>query len=118
MSARSFCRNPLVAASTPLTASGSVNLPGGEEFGELLVCVNVASVAGTTPSVQFFIETSPDSGVTWFPVAQSASITAAGLSTIAIGGGNGSPFGYTLRLRYAVAGTTPSIAATVWALGK
>ena len=112
--------------SATVTASGqSGPFQVGDVF-ELLVFVNVALVSGTTPTLNVFIDTSFDGDSTWTQVCASTQITAIGQQVFALGAGvaalngvaSGIPFGDTIRVRYALGGTTPSFTVAISAVGK
>ncbi len=86
------------------------------------VTVIVGAVTGTTPSMQVFIQISPDGGTTWFtvPGASSAAITATGSTLFTMYPGatpvansvSAFPLPRTWRLTYVITGTTPSFTLT------
>ncbi|HZU13900.1 MAG TPA: hypothetical protein VFB58_13745 [Chloroflexota bacterium] len=117
-------RNPVTAtlqASAAQTAGGSSAAYGCGNLDELLLFLNVTAASGTTPQLNVFVDTSDDGGTTWYQLAQlgPANITAAGQYTLALGlGSTAGPFGNTIRIRWTVAGTTPSFTFAVKAVGK
>lgn len=113
------------------TASGSSTPVAVGSFRELLLLINITAVTGTTPTLQFFFETSDDGGVTWYQLNTSTSYTSVGQSGFSFGagvsgGGSGSaatqatalPLGDTFRVRWIIGGTTPSFTFKATAIGK
>jgi hypothetical protein len=87
---------------------------------ELRCDLNVTAITGTAPTIQFFVEHTPDGGTSWFSVGNTAVISTAGSAalTLTAKGTANSAFGLSGRLRWAVGGTTPSITFTAFIIGK
>ena len=101
-----------------LTASG-VSAPIAINSVEYLaVDVSVTAVSGTTPSMLLYIERQGADG-NWYPIWTSSAITAVGLTSTSIGSGMTIPaaLGSTIRLRWAITGTTPSFTLTASLVG-
>lgn len=113
------------------TAAQTVSGQSGPQqpgfYRELLLFLRVTAVAGTTPTLNVFVDLSDDGGATWFQTAQlgPANISAVPtqpyaatyLLTLAATGPNGA-FGDTYRIRWVIAGTTPSFTFQVTAIHK
>lgn len=96
-------------ASAARTASGSTAAIAG--FGDrttLRAQVDVTAAAGTTPTLDVVIEDTLD-GTNWNVVGTFTQKTAAGREVINIT----APFADRLRVRWTVAGTTPSFTFSV-----
>ena len=122
-----------IAPGKVVTASGSSNdLPGYSPqndpyggglpvggFDDLSVDVSVTALTGGGASVQFWIDRLGTDGV-WYPIANSAVLTAPGVfsTTLAAQNSQSQSFGKICRLRWVVAGTTPSITLSASIIGK
>ena len=73
------------------------------------VGVNVAAVAGTSPSMQLYFEILGADGV-WYAVWKPTAVTAAGqqITTLGPGCATAAVLGVQARLRAVISGTTPS----------
>lgn len=91
------------------------------------VYVNVSAVSGTTPTLDLYLQGSYDGGQNWVDLASSPQVTATGGVILALSsqGAASAPFAATdgtmaastaktvtfpdrVRLKYKIAGTTPS----------
>lgn len=122
-----------IQAGTVITASGDSrslqgNNPGGipyqqglpvEAHDVLAVDISVTALAGTAPTVQFFYDRQGLDGV-WYPVYNTPVMSAAGNQSTTLAGANSASqeFGFIGRLRWVVAGTTPSITFSASITGK
>ena len=99
----------LQQASAPVTASGNSAPIQINAVEYLAVDVSVTAVSGTTPSMLLYVERQGADG-NWYPIWTSSAITAIGLTSTSIGSGLATPaaLGSTIRLRWAITGTTPS----------
>ena len=106
-------------APTVLTATGQSMTIDVDEYTEGLLFVSTTAVSGTTPSLTFALQTSPD-GVLWAPIGPAiVAITAAGTVALPFGATTaGGPFGYHMRLAFTLTGTTPSFTIAAWFIGK
>ncbi|MGI8828036.1 MAG: hypothetical protein ACR2JC_20885 [Chloroflexota bacterium] len=113
--------------AAPQTSNGSGATVTVGQYRELVAFVQVTAVSGTSPQLNVFLDASPDGGSTWVQVAQlgPANIAATGayLVTLTPGGAAGGSvistgFGDTIRIRWTIAGTTPSFTFSVLAVGK
>lgn len=98
-----------LAASAARTTSGSSAVVGG--FGDkvtLRAQLDVTAVSGTSPTLDVVIEDTLD-GTTWNTVGTFAQKVAAGREVVNIT----TPFSDQLRVRWTVAGTTPSFTFSV-----
>ena len=71
--------------------------------------LNVTAASGTTPTLDVVIEDTLDGGATWNTVGTFVQATAVTRSVINVT----TPFADTLRIRWTVAGTTPSFTFAV-----
>lgn len=134
--AKLVCYTPIVGTQTPnntgVVSSDSASVPvalaaagqtapiGVEDFSEIIIAILLGAPGGTTPGIIFTLEWTPDKGTTWFTVGATVSQTAAGNVTIFAGLGSvNGPFGYMVRLRWALTGTAgPTFPTTAWLIGK
>lgn len=101
-----------MAPSAARTAAG--NGTGWWEWGGrgwAIFSVNVTAVSGTTPQLTVIVESSADGGTTWRAQGQTAVITAVSVTDTVING----QFSELVRVRWTVAGTTPSFTFSVQA---
>lgn len=97
-------------ASAARTVSGDSGALGGYGIASTLRAqLNVSAASGTTPTLNVLIEDSVDGGVTWNTVGTFAQKTAAGREVINVT----TPFTALLRVRWTIAGTTPSFTFAV-----
>lgn len=113
-----FTDNAPTVTPAVITASGVSASIDTDEFGEGLLFIATSAVSGTTPSVSYQLQTSPD-GVTWANVGAAVVASAIGNSATPFGAMTpGGAFGYLVRVAYTVTGTTPSFTVAAWFLGK
>jgi len=116
-----FENNLLIQASAAHTTSGnSGNLDVGG-FNEFLILINVSAASGTTPTLNFFVDSSPDQGTSWVQIASGAQLTGVSTQNIPLGAGSSATpalFGEMIRLRWTIAGTTPSFTFNASGIGK
>ena len=112
-------RSLFTQASAAQTANGNSGPLDTSGVQAISVDVNVSALAGTTPAVQFFVDRLGADGV-WYAIAQSASITAAGVWSTSVGPGAAAnaELGDTIRLRWVITGTTPSITFSASVMGR
>lgn len=94
-------------ASAARTTSSQQELPGPGGYGDaktLTLHQIVSAASGTTPTLDVVVEDTLDGGTTWVQVAAFTQSTAAGSKRLDIT----SPFADRLRVRWTIAGTTPS----------
>jgi hypothetical protein len=106
-------------ASVAQVASGnSADLAVGG-YAELTVDVNVTSLSGTSPTLQMFVDRKGADGV-YYPIWQSATITAATAVSTTIGAGMSiaQGFGSLVRLRWVIGGTGPNVTFSGSMIGK
>jgi len=96
--------------SAPVTASGATAaLTGYGPAQTLRAQLNVTAVTGTTPTLDVVVEDTLDGGATWNTVATFTQATAVVRQVVNVT----TPFADTLRVRWTVGGTTPSITFAV-----
>lgn len=113
-----------VDSSSARTASGTGVTATNYNGTGCLIFLNVTAASGTTPTLVFKVQISPDNGTTWFDMdatnAASASLTAAGTSIIRVypgivgvaAGQCNNPLPRIWRLAWTIGGTTPSFTFT------
>ncbi len=100
--------------SAARTAAGDSGVWDGYlESASLRAFVNVTAVSGTSPVLTAMLEDSPD-GTNWYQLAATANITAAGQTALNYVG----PFSDRVRVRYTIAGTTPSFTFEIRVLSQ
>lgn len=93
-----------LVASAARTASGDSGASKGWGASKTIRAqLDVTAAAGTSPTLDVVIEDTLD-GTNWNVIGTFAQKTAAGREVINITG----PFSETLRVRWTIAGTTPS----------
>jgi hypothetical protein len=91
--------------------SDNIKAIGGESIRAQL---NVTAASGTSPTLNVLIEDSVDGGISYNTIGTFAQKTAAGREIINIT----VPFSETLRVSWAIAGTSPSFSFGVdWHVG-
>lgn len=117
----------VIQPSAAQTASGQTVAQQPGFYREILFLLKITAVAGTTPTLNCFVDVSDDGGTTWYQAAQLgpaniASVPAAPFSsqyllTMAAANANGA-FGDTYRVRWTIGGTTPSFTFQITAIHK
>lgn len=101
-------------ASAARTVSGNSGaLSGFGDWSKFRAQLNVTAASGTTPTLDVVIEDSFD-GTTWNTVATFTQKTAAAVEAVNVTG----LFTDQVRVRWTVAGTTPSFTFDVKLYGK
>jgi hypothetical protein len=108
--------NQASAAQTASGNSGDINV---SLFSECSVDCSMTAFSGTTPSIIFYLDRKGLDGV-YYPLWTSATFTAATVVSTAIGAGMtiAQCLGSIIRLRWVIAGTTPSITFSASIIGK
>lgn len=100
------------AARTVSGNSEILDFPA-ENYDELRCQVNITAVSGTTPTLNITLEDSLDGGnwntVITFTQATGITREVKDLTT---------PFARRLRLKWVIAGTTPSFTFNIWLIAK
>ncbi len=106
-------------ASTAETASGNSGSLTVGQFTELAVDVNVSAVAGTTPTLNLYVDRQGSDGI-WYTIYTATQVTAVATVSTTIGNGavTANGFGNTVRLRWVIGGTTPSFTFSASIIGK
>lgn len=108
------------AAPTIITGSGNSGALNASSYRELDVDINITAVSGgASPSIQFFVDRQGADG-NWYVIWTGAVHSAAGSESDSIGAGLSKPvaFGSTIRVRWAVTGTSPSFTLSSSWIGK
>lgn len=100
--------NLLASAARTVTGT-STPVAGMASADTLRVQLGVSAASGTTPTLNVFIEDTLDNGATWNVIGTFAQKTAAGTEVINIT----TPFTDQVRVRWTIAGTTPSFTFAV-----
>lgn len=85
--------------------------------------INITAITGTAPTLTVFIEGQDETSGVWHTLLASAALTATGFTLLTLYPGvtvaanvSASQFlPKTWRVRYAIAGTTPAVTATIGA---
>ena len=94
-----------LVASAARTATGNATpVTGLASADTLRVQLNVSAAGGTTPTLDVVVEDTLDNGATWNVIGTFAQKVAAGREVINIT----TPFTDQIRVRWTLAGTTPS----------
>lgn len=101
-------REQPVASAARTTSSNSGPQAGYGPATSLRAQLNVTAASGTTPTLDVLIEDTLDD-TTWNTIGTFTQVTAAARQVINIT----TPFSDTLRVRWTVAGTTPSFTFAV-----
>ena len=96
--------------------SGSLDVT---KYRETLVLCNITAATGTTPTIQFFVESLGSDGI-WYAIYSSSTINGVATVVKSIGSGQSSAtsLGNTIRLRWAITGTTPSFTFSASIIAK
>jgi hypothetical protein len=104
-------------AQSTILNKASASYTSSSDFGDLavLTCrriavdVNITAVSGTSPTIQFFIDRKDIFG-NYYNIWQSSTFSAAGQASTTIGAfaAINQALGATVKLRWTVAGTSPS----------
>ena len=124
----------LASFTTSATAATATEVTGFGAFRDLDVQVRVTGLTGTTPTANVLIDSKID-GTNWVNILQTVDVItgttklvahltrrqAQGVVDVTIDAGEGTTraigFGDSIRVRHAVAGTTPALSYTVYANG-
>lgn len=99
----------LVVTSAARTTSGSSTPTSGwGVVSQLRVQLEATAASGTTPTLDVVVEDTVD-GTNYNTIATFTQLTAAGRQVVNVT----TPFADTLRVRWTVAGTTPSFTFSV-----
>lgn len=92
------------------TANGVGEVFTGYEWASSLrLALDVSAASGTSPTLNVVVEDTIDGGTNWNQVAAFAQKTGASREVVNVN----TPFGGRLRVRYTIAGTTPSFTFSV-----
>lgn len=101
-------RETLVASAARTTSSDSGALDGYGPAVRAVVQLDVTAASGTSPTLDVVVEDTVD-GTNYNTVATFAQKVAAGREAVRVT----TPFSDTLRVRWTIAGTTPSFTFSV-----
>lgn len=102
-----------LASAARTTSSNSGPLPGFGDWTKFRAQLAVSAASGTTPTLDVVIEDTLD-GTNWNTVATFTQKTAAGAQAVDVTG----LFSDQLRVRWTIAGTTPSFTFDVRLYGR
>lgn len=77
------------------------------------VFTNLTAVSGTSPSLQVYLDVSPDGGTTWFTGIQTVG---SAITTVSNAFSNTSNFTPQVKIAWRLSGTSPSFTGTSWLL--
>ncbi|SRR6266581_5044012 len=113
-----FTQASAATTTTPFTSSSFVTGP----FTELAVGVNITAKTGTTPTIQFFIDTIGADGIAyniWASSVVNNTSPAQVIASIGSGFTTNASFGATCQLRWVLGGTaTPGYTFSISIIGK
>ena len=98
-----------VASGARTVTGTSAPITGLGRASALRVQLTVSAASGTTPTLNVFVEDTLDGGVTWNVIGTFAQKVAAGQEVINTVG----LFADQVRVRWTIAGTTPSFTFAV-----
>jgi hypothetical protein len=102
-----------LASAARTTSSNSGTLSGFGDWSKFRAQLAVTAASGTTPTLDVVIEDSLD-GANWNTVATFTQKTAASVQAVDVTG----LFSDQLRVRWTIAGTTPSFTFNVLLYGR
>lgn len=102
-----------LASAARTTSSNSGTLSGFGDWSKFRAQLAVTAASGTTPTLDVVVEDTLD-GTNWNTIATFTQKTAAGVQAVDVTG----LFTDQLRVRWTVAGTTPSFTFAVALYGK
>lgn len=107
-------------ASSAATVSSNSGALAVGLYSEPLILANVSALTGTTPTIQFALDVLGANDGVWYQVWQGAAVNAVGTvsTTIGTGAATNTAFGNTVRLRWTITGTTPSVTFSANVFGK
>lgn len=121
-------QHPTIQSVTTQTAGGQSAPYSVGTYKDVLLFLFITALSGTGVAFNVFVDVSPDSGTTWFQLAQlgPANISALpatnpypGGYTLALGvDANQLAFGDYIRIRWTLTGTTPSVTFSVPGVSK
>ena len=101
----------LVASAARTTSSQTGSLTGYGYATMLRAQLAVTAASGTSPTLNVVIEDTIDGGTNWNQIGSFTQVTATGVQVVNVT----QPFSDTIRVRWTVAGTTPSFTFSVLA---
>lgn len=106
-------------ASGAQTVNGNTADLSVGQYTELTVDCNITAVAGTNPTLQFFLDRKGADNI-YYPIWQSIVVVAPTQISTSVGAGMSiaQGFGSTVRLRWVIGGTTASFTFSSSILGK
>lgn len=112
----------IVALAAAAAGGNTANLDNAFWAGVQLG-INITAITGTAPTLTVIIEGQDDASGVWYAMLTSAALTATGFTLLTIYPAVAAVANVsvpqvlpkTWRVRYAVAGTTPSVNATIGA---
>ena len=104
----SYAIAPVASAARTVTGTSTPTLGLGRATA-LRAQLTVSAAIGTTPTLNAFIEDTLDGGATWNVIGTFAQKVAASQEVINIT----TPFADQIRVRWTIAGTTPSFTFAV-----
>jgi hypothetical protein len=106
-------------ASAAHTVSGDAGDLDVSKYRRIAVDINITAVSGTSPTIQFFVDRKDANGI-YYNLWTDSSVNATGQRSVTIG-----PFatitqslGSTVKLRWTIAGTSPSFTFSASVIGS
>lgn len=108
---------------TAASASGNGADQDNSWFSGVQLLVKITAISGTTPTITFIVEGKDPASGDYYAILTSAALNAVASTlltiypgaTVAANTAVSSPLPKTWRVRYTIAGTTPSVTCTVGA---
>ena len=107
-------------ASGAQTASGNAGTLSVGAFRQLLIGFNITAASGTSPTIQFFLNTKGPDSVFYTVWTGSVYTVAPQKVLVSIGPGLAvqADFGTQAQISWTITGTTPSFTFSLWMIGK
>lgn len=109
----SHSNNLVLKASGAVTANGESGSQDVSLFGQGLLLIDITTVSGTSPTIDFKVQTEIDGQWVNLPNVTIAQQTTTGKVVAAM-----TNFGVEIRLSWTVGGTSPSFTFSATFLGK
>lgn len=101
------------------TANGNTTNLSVGSLSELALDFNISAASGTSPTLNLYMDRLGTDG-NWYTIWSSAQVTAVSTVSTSLGAGTTTnvSFSSTVRVRWAIGGTTPSFTFTISLIGK
>lgn len=114
---------PTLATLNAAAANGNTNRLENQFQRGVTLTVDITAIAGTTPTITVFIEGYDESSGKYYPILTSAALSAVGTNVLTVYPAIAAVANVSAsavlpeawRVRWAIAGTTPTVTATIGA---